>query len=362
MKIGIDASRALIEKRTGTEEYSYRFIKNLTLLDTSSHQIFLYVRNCEKTKLKFPENFFVKKIKKNKLWTQIGLSKEMKKNPVDVLFIPAYSVPFIHSKNTVVTIHGLEYKYCPESYSLKERIILEFNTLISVKWSKKIIAPSESTKRDLIKFYKVSPEKIKVIYHGTDVMNQELRIKNHGKRSFNILFIGRLEKRKNLANLIKAFELFKKRCTLHVARCTLTIVGKEGFGFGEIKSVIQRSPYKNDIIIKDYVSEAEKEELYQKADLFAMVSFYEGFGLPILEAMSHGVPVICSNVSSLPEIAGKAGLLVDPNDIEEIAESFEKIICDQDLKDDMIKKGFENVKRFSWEKCVKETIDILLNC
>ena len=362
MKIGIDASRALIEKRTGTEEYSYRFIKDLTLLDTSSHQIFLYVRNCEKTKLKFPENFFIKKIKKNKLWTQIGLSKEMKKNPVDVLFIPAYSVPFIHSKNTVVTIHGLEYKYCPESYSLKERIILEFNTLISVKWSKKIIAPSESTKRDLIKFYRVSPEKIKVIYHGTDVMNQESRIKNHGKRSFNILFIGRLEKRKNLVNLIKAFELFKKRYTLHVTRYTLTIVGKEGFGSEEIKLAIQQSSCKNDIIIKGYVSEAEKEELYQNAGLFVLISFYEGFGLPILEAMSHGVPVICSNVSSLPEIAGKAGLLVDPNDIEEIAESFERIICKEDLKDDMIKKGFENVKRFSWEKCAKETIDILLNC
>ena len=368
MKIGIDASRALIKKRTGTEEYSYRFIKSLTLLDTSKFQIFLYVRNYEKTKLKFPENFSVKKINKNRLWTQIGLSKEMKKNPIDVLFIGAHSVPFIHPENTVVTIHGLEYKYCPENYSLRERIILEFNTLISVKWSKKIIVPSESTRKDLIKLYKVSPEKIKVIYHGIDVMNQEslqfggqARIKNHGKKSFNILFIGRLEKRKNLVNLIKAFELFKKRHTSHVTRHTLTIVGKKGFGFKEIRLAINQSPYKDDIILKDYVSEEEKEELYQKAGLFVMVSLYEGFGLPILEAMSHGVPVICSNVSSLPEVAGKAGLLVDPDNIEEIAEAFRKIICKEDLKNDMIKKGFENVKRFNWEKCVRETMDVLLH-
>ena len=362
MKIGIDASRALIKKRTGTEEYSYRFIKSLTLLDTSKFQIFLYVRNYEKTKLKFPENFSVKKINKNRLWTQIGLSKEMKKNPIDVLFIGAHSVPFIHPENTVVTIHGLEYKYCPENYSLRERIMLEFNTLISVKWSKRIIVPSESTKRDLIRFYKVDSEKIRVIYHGvSSIKYPVLSIKHNNRKSFDILFIGRLEKRKNLVNLIKAFELFKTRYTLHVTRYMLTIVGKEGFGFKEIKSMINQSLYKDDIIIKHYVSEEEKKELYQKAGLFVMISFYEGFGLPILEAISCGVPVICSNVSSLPEIAGEAGLLVDPNDIKQIAEAFEKIICKEDLKNDMIKKGFENVKRFNWEKCVRETMDVLLH-
>ena len=364
MKIGIDASRAFIEKRTGTEEYSYRLIKNLTILDTSNHQIFLYVKNREDIKLNMPENFFIKEIKRNKLWTQFGLSKEMRKNPVDILFVPAYSIPFVHPKNTVATIHGLEFKYYPESYSFKERIMLEFNTLLSVKWSKKIIVPSKNTKKDLIKFYKVNPEKIKVIYHGAESIKYKVSsIKQGEKDNFNILYIGRLEKRKNLVNLVRAFELFRKRhYIMSPAKKSykLILVGKEGFGFEEIKSAINQSPYKNDIIVKGYVSEIEKKKQFEKADIFVLISFYEGFGLPIIEAMSHGVPVVCSDVSSLPEIAGKAGLTVNPNNTEEIAEAFEKIICNQDIKNDMIEKGFENVKKFSWKKCAEETMDVLL--
>src|SRR5680860_116029 len=365
MKIGIDASRAFIEKKTGTEEYSYRLIKNLTLLDTSGHQIFLYIRNKDKIDFNLPENFFGKKIKKNRLWTQFGLSKEMKKNPVDVLFVPSHSVPFIHPSKTVATVHGLEYKHHPESYFWKERIKLEFNTLISVKWAKKIIVPSESTKRDVMKFYKIDADKIKVVYHGVESTKyQVLSIKQQDKKYFTFLYIGRLEKRKNLVNLIKAFELFRKRHYIMSSAkkgYKLILAGKEGFGFEEINSAIQQSPYKDDIIVKSYVPESEKEELYQKASVFVLISLYEGFGLPILEAMSHGVPVICSNVSSIPEIAGEAGLLVNPIDIEEIAIEFEKIICNQDLKNDMIEKGYENVKKFSWEKCAKETLDVLLN-
>ncbi|MCK4918786.1 MAG: glycosyltransferase family 4 protein [Candidatus Pacebacteria bacterium] len=361
MKIDIDASRAFIKERTGTEEYSYKLIKNLTILDTSGHQIFLYVKNREEINFKLPENYFIKEIKRNKLWTQLGLSKEMRKNSVDVLFIPAHSIPFVHPKNTIVTIHGLEFKYFPENYSWKERMMLEFNTLLAVKWSKKIIVPSESTKRDLMKFYKVSSERIKVIYHGVSSIQYPVSsIKNRDKDGSNILFIGRLERRKNIVNLINAFNLFKDK-NINNKNCKLILVGKKGFGFEEIQLVINQSSYKKDIIVKGYVSEAEKTELYQNASLFVLISFYEGFGLPILEAMSHGVPVICSNVSSLPEITGEAGLMVNPNDVKEVAEGFEKIICNQDVKNDMIKKGYENTRKFSWEKCAKKTMDVLLN-
>lgn len=362
MKIGIDASRAFIEKRTGTEEYSQKLIKNLTILDTTSHQFFLYVRKLEKIDFQLPENFFIREIKRNKLWTQYGLAKEIRKNPVDILFVPAHSIPHKHPKNSIVTIHGLEYKHYPESYSLKERAFLEFNTLLNVKWSKKIIVPSESTKNDLMRYYKVDPEKIRVVYHGvSSIKYPVLDIKHRDKDSSNILFVGRLEKRKNLVNLIKAFNKFKNNNSINNKSCKLILVGKEGFGFEEIKLEIDRSFFRNDIIIKGYISEEEKVELYQKASLFVLISFYEGFGLPILEAMSHGLPVVCSDVSSLPEIAGGAGLLVNPSDIEEIARAFERIICNEDVKDDMIEKGFENVEKFSWEKCARETMNILLN-
>ena len=366
MNIGIDASRAFIKKRTGTEEYSYQFIKNLTKIDMSSCQIFLYVKNNSKIDLDLPKNFIVKKICYNKLWTQIGLSLEMKKNIVDVLFVPSHTIPIIHPKNTVVTIHGLEFKYYPKSYSLKERFFLELNTFIAVKWSSKIIVPSESTKKDLIKFYGVEFDKVKMVYHGTNAMNQELGIRNHGKESFNVLFIGRLEKRKNLVNLIRAFEVlnseFNPPAGGQNSKFKLILAGKPGFGFEEIKKAIQESPYKNDIVLKGYVSEKEKEELYQDANVFILPSFYEGFGLPILEAISYGVPVVCSNTSSLPEVAGDAALLIDPNNIQEIAEAMSKVFNNNNLRNKMIEKGLENVEKFSWEKCAKETMDILLNC
>ncbi|MCK4891106.1 MAG: glycosyltransferase family 4 protein [Candidatus Pacebacteria bacterium] len=367
MKIGIDASRAFIKKRTGTEEYSYQFIKNLTKIDISSHQIFLYVKSNSEIDFDLPKNFIVKKICYNRLWTQLGLSLEMKKNRIDVLFVPSHTIPIIHPRNTVVTIHGLEFKYYPENYSLKERILLEFNTFIAVKWSSKIIVPSKSTKKDLIRFYKVDENKISVIYHGTKIVNYESGIMNYGKKSFNILFIGRLEGRKNLINLVKAFGLFVKSYKLPQIRTNalqgkqatsykLILVGKRGFGFAEIKKAIQKSSHKDNIVLKGYISEEEKEELYKKADLFVLPSLYEGFGLPILEAMSYGVPIICSDASSLPEIAGDAALLIDPDNIEEIAEAINKVFRDDDLKKKMIKTGFENVRRFSWEKCARETI------
>ncbi|MCK5084813.1 MAG: glycosyltransferase family 4 protein [Candidatus Pacebacteria bacterium] len=366
MKIGIDASRAFVKIRTGTEEYSYQFIKNLTKVDTSSHQIFLYVKNNSKIDFELPKNFIIQKICYNRLWTQLGLSLEIKKNPIDVLFIPSHTIPIIHSKNTVVTIHGLEFKYHPESYSFKERTLLKLNTFIAVKWSSKIIVPSESTKKDLIEFYKVDENKIKVVYHGVKsqkpIKSKAYKVKNN---NFNILFIGRLEKRKNLVNLIKAFELFKKHspnpfCQRGDSNYKLILAGKEGFGFEEIKKAIYKSQYKSDIILKGYVSEREKEELYKNTNIFILPSFYEGFGLPILEAMSYGVPIVCSNASSLPEIAGDAALLIDSNNIQDISNAIEKIICDENLRNEMTKKGFENVEKFSWEKCVEETLDTLL--
>ncbi|MDF1498460.1 MAG: glycosyltransferase family 1 protein [Patescibacteria group bacterium] len=394
MNIGIDASRAFIGKRTGTEEYSYQFIKNLTKVDLFSHQIFLYIRRNSAIDFDLPQNFTVKEIQYNKFWTQIGLSKEMKKNSIDILFIPSHAVPFIHPKNTVVTIHGLEFKHYPECYSFKEKFLLEVNTLFSIKWSNKIIVPSESSKKDLIKFYGVDGNKIRVVYHGVTFCHCEEKRRNipitmhtshnitmgenskgvaksscgtsHNDNPY-ILFIGRLEKRKNIINLIKAFELFKK-ITPHSflqrgnLNYKLILAGKVGFGFKEIKKAIQKSPFKKDIILKKYVSKEEKEGLYKKADLFILLSFYEGFGLTILEAMSYGVPVICSNTSSLPEVAGKAALLINPNNTQEITEAMSKIFNDDDLRNKMIEKGFENVKKFSWGKCARETMDVLLGC
>jgi len=374
MKIGIDASRAFVKERTGIEEYSYQLIKNLAAMGASCHHIFLYVKKCPKIDFRLPNNFFVKEIKKDKLWTQVGLSLEMKKKPVDLLFIPSYTVPIIHPKKTIVTIHGLEYKHCPGCYSLKERTFLELNTLISIKWSVGIIAPSESTKKDLIRFYNLNPAKINVIYHGAgdtkSDRNETLKAKGgrQGKReNFNILFIGRLEARKNLVCLVKAFERFREVVDKEnygmlpesARKIKLTLAGRTGFGFEEIKKAVENSPYGRDIILKRYVSKEKKEKLYQTADIFVMPSLYEGFGLTVLEAMEHGVPVVCLSTSSMPEITGNAALLVRSGGVKEVADAMKRLYYDDKLKRSMIDKGFANSRKFSWKKCAGETLNFL---
>jgi len=173
MKIGIDASRAFLKERTGTEEYSYRLIKNLTKIYLPFCQFFLYVREDSEISIDLPDNFSVIRIKGEKLWTQMRLCWHLWRNPVDVLFVPSHTIPFIHPKKTIVVVHGLEFKACPECYSFKDRIVLEINTMISLQFSKKIIVPSENTKKDLIRFYKMKPKKIEVINHGVE----------HGARS-----------------------------------------------------------------------------------------------------------------------------------------------------------------------------------
>nr|MDA3814799.1 glycosyltransferase [Patescibacteria group bacterium] len=170
-KIGIDGSRANLIGKTGIEEYAYQIISHLSK-HLKGEQVILYVKKGQREKvlsdekISFPNNWEIKEISFKYLWTQLGLALEMFLNPVDVLFVPAHTVPFIHPKNTIVTIHGLEYEHCPESYSYWGGKFHKFFIRKSCKWASKIVAVSENTKKDLIKLYKIKKEKITVVYNG----------------------------------------------------------------------------------------------------------------------------------------------------------------------------------------------------
>ncbi|MCX6765571.1 MAG: glycosyltransferase family 1 protein [Candidatus Moranbacteria bacterium] len=405
MLIGIDASRAFIKNRTGIEEYSYQVIRNLVPL-LKDDQVVLYVRKNQKSKIKNQNvNVKIKIIKFPFLWTQLGLSLEMLFHPVDVLFIPAHTVPIIHSKNTIVTIHGLEYEFFPRAYSFWERLYMRWSIRNSCRWAKKIIAVSNNTKKDLMRLYKVPEEKIEVIYEGYEDchsgLDPESSLKNldatldsrfHGNDKY-LLFIGRLEERKNIVGIIRAFEILKKQ---HKIPHKLILAGKFGYGEDKIKNYISKSSYKSEIITPGYISEEEKWELLKNSDVFLFPTFYEGFGLPILEAQSAGVPVVAGNNSSILEITtvsaspqmrggneggelkktydqpltlnpsphlGRGGvestLLVNPHNPEKIAEAAYKLISNKALRDDIIQRGYENVKRFGWGKCADQIAKLL---
>jgi len=360
MKIGIDASRAFLNERTGTEEYAYQLIRNLTKINDPVCRFFLYLKKGEKIDFDLPKNFQTREIDREKYWTQMGLSFELLRNPVDVLFIPSHSVPLIHPKRTIVTIHGLEYRNCPKCYSWRDRLFLELNTMLSLKWAKKIITPSASTKKDLIKLSGVRPEKVTVIHHGAE-SSKPIKSKVHEfeSNSFNILFIGRLEKRKNIVNLVKAFNVLKEKTLKRGMDLKLILAGKPGFGFNEIRKEIDRSKWKEDVVLTGYVSEIEKEDLYKKADIFVMPSLAEGFGIPILEAMERRIPVICSDIPAFFEISMDSVLYFDPKDHRDIANKISFVMTDEDLQKDLVEKGSRNAENYSWEKCARETLDIL---
>jgi glycosyltransferase involved in cell wall biosynthesis len=357
------------------------------------HQVILYIRttnyefftNIQITnKFILPENWRIKVIKWPYLWTQIGLSLELLFHPVDVLFVPAHTVPLVHPKNTVVTIHGLEYEFCPKAYSFWERIYMLFSIKNSCKWAKKIIAVSENTKKDLLRLYKVPEDKISVVYEGASdnfqfsIFNFQSNLNDKKNTKYKIpdtkylLFVGRLEERKNVCGIIDAYKILKEKYDIPHS---LVLAGEPGFNYGivklKIENLLKIENCKLKIIELGFVSEEEKYELLKNADVFLFPSFYEGFGLPILEAQSVGTPVVTSDISSIPEIAGAqllelkelsscSAILVNPYNSEEIAEATWKLISDENLKNDMIEKGLKNVKRFSWEKCGEEIGKLLI--
>jgi len=314
MKIGIQISSNL-EKRTGVEEYVYQLLKHLPVIDDFlNHQFFLY----NKENLKWP-------FKKG--WTQIRLSLKMLRDKPDILFIPVHKPPFFAPKS-VVTIQGLEYEAVPECYSAIERRRLRASTKRNIKKAEKIIVPSQNTKDDLINFYNVDPEKIFVIYHGVPDVEE-----NIPKDRKYVLYLGSNHKRKNINGLKEAFKILREE-------------------YGVVHDLVLAG-------VDKYLGEQEKWSLLKGAEAFVFPSFYEGFGFPVLEAQKMGIPVIASDKSSLPEILQESALLVNPYNPEDIAEAIYKVLSDEKLKDELVKRGRENVKRFSWQKCAEETLRIL---
>ena len=395
MQVGIDASRAFLKRRTGIEEYAYQTIKHLRDELSSDEEVVLYVRkkiefrilNFEsnqnvfkspfsilhsiffsKISVRFqipeidfplPHNWRIRGVWAPRFWTQIALSLEMLWCAPDVLFVPAHTVPLIHPKKTVVTIHGLEYEFCKEAYSFWERMYMHYSIMLSCRVASTVVCVSKNTKKDVMKMYHVPEEKIRVVYEGYEqsgIKNQELRIKNERLTPY-LLFIGRLEERKNVVRMIEAFEILKEKYNIPHE---LVLVGKPGYEYGRIQYHVSRSKYKDAIIEKGYVDEIEKWELLKNADVFLFPTLYEGFGIPILEAQSVGVPVVTSDTSSLPEVAGEGAIFVHPESVESISEGIYTVLSDPGLRSGIIEKAVHNVNRYSWASCAREVL-VLMN-
>ncbi len=354
MVIGIEAERANVREKTGVEHYAKQLILHLAEID-SENEYCLYLRTApERWFLDLPKNFKLKVLPFPVFWTQLRLSWEMLMHPVDVLFVPASAMPFFHPKNSVCTIHDLAWDFFPETYTTFIRWYSKFVTWFVVRFSQRLIAVSLSTKNDLIKKYGCDPEKIFVVHHGFQLPQTEA-FQSIDLPEKYILFLSTLQPRKNLLGLIEAFK--KLKLEFPDLPHKLLVVGKPGWKYEAMLESIES--HNGFIVYLNHISEIHKGEILKRADLLVLPSFYEGFGMQILEAFAAGVPVAASNVSSLPEVAGDAAIYFNPNNPAEIAQAVKMVLFDKSLADRLRESGRRQLEKFSWEKCAKETLAVL---
>ncbi len=359
--IAIDASRAFVHERTGIEEYAYQVVKHLRI-SLAQHPIVLYVRfrgeAARHPRTWIAQHFFVlpdawevRVVSWRRLWTQCGLALALWRDRPAVLFVPAHTVPWIHPRKTIVVVHGLEYEMTPRAYSMWARFYMRMTIKASCRWASQIITVSENTKRDVMQLYGIDKQKMTVIYEGVNVPDANYDDKKCCEKLPYFLFIGRLEERKNIVRLILAFTHFKRMTR---SSHQLILAGGRGYGFAHVAATVATSPYRDDIIMPGFVTERKKWRLLRHATAFLFPTLYEGFGLPVLEAQSVGVPVITSALSSLPEVVGTgrdaSALVVDPLNVNAIAAAMEQVL-NPVVRHDIIAKGYRNTERFTWAQC-----------
>ncbi|MDA2922351.1 glycosyltransferase family 4 protein [Patescibacteria group bacterium AH-259-L07] len=365
MKIGIDASRANRKFKTGTEWYGYHVIQAMKKIPVRNGDCFiLYSPDKLRSNLgHLPKGWGKKQLRWpfTYVWTQIRLFWEMKKYPPDVLFVPSHTLPFFYRGRSVVTIHDICFEKYPRCYSLFARLYYPLVHRRSATIAAHIIVPSQFTKQQLVELYKVGEDKITVIPLAYDKNNfyvvedkkkiASILVKYNINKPY-FLYIGRLEKKKNIGGLISAYEQLAIN-----NKPTLVLVGKSGLGYDKMKSRIESN---NNIIHLGYVDVKDLKYLYNGAEAFIFPSLCEGFGIPVLEAMACGCPVVASKSGSIPEVGGDAVLYFDEDNIDSIVRAMKKIIRDKNLVEELRQKGLAQVNNFSWEKCAEQTMKALL--
>jgi len=367
MNIGYDCS--VSSNIQGTGIYSENLINGLKNLDAGLNIIGLdYLEFFNNMSLSQNISKFMMRKKAgasgDPYWEWNIVPKIGKEKEIDIFHSLSGCVPKKADFKTIMTIHDLAYYYFPDYLTPPTIKFFKKYYMESAQSADALIAISESTKKDIMKFWEVPEDRIHVIHHGVSDKYFERKPDNEileTKKKYSIpgdyfLFVGELNYRKNIHTLIKAFEIFQRENK----GCKLVLTGKlqKGTYGNTINSIIKETGLKNDIIFTGRVTMDELFCLYQGATAFVFPTLYEGFGLPVLEAMASGTPVISSNTSSIPEVAGDAAILVDPEDKEAVAEAMLEILNKPDLSDILVQKGLVRGKDFTWRITADKTLKL----
>jgi len=348
MKIGIDAHN-LEQQRTGTGRYLINLLKHWS--KETSIEFVLYFKEYVPKDIPDTKNFYSKILNStsNALFMHHHLSTVARKDNIDILFCPNYIAPLGYKRDIALVLHDIIYEARPRTYnwpSAFDRVLLKQVSKKSAKKAKMIFTCSEFSKKEILKYYKVDPKKVFVIPLAADDKFTPHYPDLKTRKNF-IFYVGTIVKRRFVPQIITAFEKIKEK----VPEFKFLIIGKN-FLDQKIKG--------ENIIYREYVDDYDLSLLYNTASLFVWLSEYEGFGLPPLEAMACGTPVLSTKKTSLAEVLGDYPIWIEnPESVKEISEKMYKILTDKDLQKKLSQKGIERAQKFSWEKTARETLRVL---
>ena len=365
MKIGL-LSWIIDRKRTGVDNYLYNLINSFIKEGKSQHMSLIHYNKTSDPVYTKVHDVIIPTFGPSKFTKIFGMPYAIKKEGIDILHVPMHwptqilSFFFNYNVKKILTIHDITPLLIPETHTAEtKRWWLSSLNLIKNR-ADIIITDSSNTKKDCVKYLDIPKDRIRVIHLAADPMYKPFKNKETAIKDLNnnynlnlpfILAVGTLEKRKNIPTLIRAFNQLKKKGIKH----KLVLIGGKGWKYNEIFHTIDKLNLKEEVLFMGYVPDEDLVKFYNTADLFVYPSIYEGFGLPPLEAMACGCPVVTSNSSSLPEVVGDAGIMVDPYNSDDLADKIYEILNNRNLRAKLCNKSLKRAKMFNWEKTARET-------
>jgi glycosyltransferase involved in cell wall biosynthesis len=367
MRIGING-RFLAAKRTGVQRAAYNLIRALVNVDRDNEYVLFapedqvanpdWARpNVKVVPSHIREGGTIRTLR-NHIWEQFKLPLLAKRHQVDILHSPANLAPLFYRGRSVVHIHDLCFVVNPQWYSFSFRTLYNLFIPRLARRAAKVITNSNNSRNDLLQFCELNAERVSQVYWAVDDLFMQEPTQAEAGRPWQltnyILYVGSLEPRKNIGALLEAYELVRQR---HPdLKTKLVLIGGESPLFADVRLKVKR--YKEDVLFQGFVNDHVLRDFYRNASLFVYPSLYEGFGLPPLEAMASGAPVVTTYTSSIPEVVGDAALMVSPHDVNQLAETMARVLLDPELRKSLVARGRERVKRFNWYRVARNTLAV----
>jgi len=365
VKYGIDINALTREKRTGVERYVFLLLSKMMKVQLHEDEEVVLYASKHVDDIVTPHGWRERILNwvLPKGWTHGRLSAELITRPPDVFFTPAHEIPKWFRKTKIVTaIHDVAFRFHPELYSARQRRRQEWAVRRAVKYADALITVSETTKKDLVELYRVDASKIHVTPLAVDASRFDVegerisevldRYALSGKKY--LLSVGRIESKKNIGTLLRAFDAYKRAEV--DSDLQLVLVGGLGEGAHRVLCELDSLDYKDSVKLLGYVADGEVESLYRGAAAYVFPSWYEGFGLPVLEAFAAKVPLLASDIPALREVAGDAAVFARPDSVEEWTRGLRDVLSQGEVK---VQKGIRRLEEFSWERTARQTWEVL---